>query len=602
MGIFDIFKKIEVKSHNLNINKGHTIAEKIDFNFDAMNSAKEQFIAFDVETTGLSPENDRIVELGAVLFVNGRIESSFSTLVNPGVTMPASATKVNHITNDMIKKAPNEDEAYKKLLNYLGRAASGQIIMCAHNARFDFDFLSNTLSRLNYSASFKYIDTLSLSRRYVKGLENYKQETLEKHFGLVNNSSHRAESDAENCGFILCRILNLAMNNPLNNKRNDSDVYTHIIMPDNNEMEVCAYIQSMIKAGGNDTSWLGFRKNSGGYVELSCLYSFLKFKFAKKGKYIILKKEAITTNSTLPHESCSATEGGTEYVRIYFSDPRDLEQFSDIIRKEYNGIYKSLQEYICQGTYQYREAEKWVRSLSTLSDSDMEIILSSIDGKKYDSVDNVKIEPIITRDMVEVNPINNRCPLSQIKNLGNWEKGFDAGYKYYEKAEIARKDGNLEEAIAMYDKARYNGYDAPALYDGYAMVYHKLKDYDNEIEIIEEFFSRKTYGNEGKLGAKRLSAIKALYLKQEAERIAFRKKLEKEKKKLEKEGNKKVAENKQRGRAICQLDDNGNIIAEYNSLSQAIEAVGVSSKSIRDAANGVQKHAGGYCWKYKDQM
>ena len=58
----------------------------------------------------------------------------------------------------------------------------------------------------------------------------------------------------------------------------------------------------------------------------------------------------------------------------------------------------------------------------------------------------------------------------------------------------------------------------------------------------------------------------------------------------------------QRGRAICQLDDEGNIIAEYESLSQAVETVGVSSKSIRDAANGVQKHAGGFCWKYKDQF
>ncbi len=48
------------------------------------------------------------------------------------------------------------------------------------------------------------------------------------------------------------------------------------------------------------------------------------------------------------------------------------------------------------------------------------------------------------------------------------------------------------------------------------------------------------------------------------------------------------------------MDDEGNILAEYESLAQAVEAIGVSSKSIRDAANGVQKHAGGYCWKYKN--
>ena len=75
--------------------------------------------------------------------------------------------------------------------------------------------------------------------------------------------------------------------------------------------------------------------------------------------------------------------------------------------------------------------------------------------------------------------------MSQLKkncwtlSLNRPEKIINAGFKYYERAEVARKDDRLEEAIALYDKARFNGYDAPALYDGYAMTYHKLKDYDN---------------------------------------------------------------------------------------------------------------------------
>ena len=182
------------------------------------------------------------------------------------------------------------------------------------------------------------------------------------------------------------------------------------------------------------------------------------------------------------------------------------------------------------------------------------------------------------------------------------EKIINAGFKYYERAEVARKDDRLEEAIALYDKARFNGYDAPALYDGYAMTYHKLKDYDNEIVIIEEFLSRGAYGKDWRFEARRAAAIKALYSKQEAERKEIKKTIEKEKKKKEKEEKEQVKERVQRGRAICQLDDVGNVIAVYDSLSQAVETIGVSSKSIRDAANGVQKHAGGFCWKYKDQL
>ena len=64
-----------------------------------------------------------------------------------------------------------------------------------------------------------------------------------------------------------------------------------------------------------------------------------------------------------------------------------------------------------------------------------------------------------------------------------------------------RKNGKVDEAIALFDKARYNGYDAPALYDSYAKAYRKIKDYDNEILILDK-------------------AIKLLFAKQEAERIA----------------------------------------------------------------------------------
>ena len=77
-----------------------------------------------------------------------------------------------------------------------------------------------------------------------------------------------------------------------------------------------------------------------------------------------------------------------------------------------------------------------------------------------------------------------------------------------------RKNGKVDEAIALFDKARYNGYDAPALYDSYAKAYRKIKDYDNE-RIM-----RKTRHDVGTLAARRDKAIKLLFAKQEAERIA----------------------------------------------------------------------------------
>lgn len=100
-----------------------------------------------------------------------------------------------------------------------------------------------------------------------------------------------------------------------------------------------------------------------------------------------------------------------------------------------------------------------------------------------------EVETIPTEEFL-INPIHNRVPLKDIKNLYDWEKGFDGGMPYWEKGDKERKAGNLERAIELFDKARYNGYNAPALYRSYAMTYRKLKDYDNEIAIIDEAIER----------------------------------------------------------------------------------------------------------------
>ncbi|MEI4770952.1 GIY-YIG nuclease family protein [Psychrobacillus sp. FJAT-51614] len=100
-----------------------------------------------------------------------------------------------------------------------------------------------------------------------------------------------------------------------------------------------------------------------------------------------------------------------------------------------------------------------------------------------------EVETISTEDVL-INPIHNRVPLKDIKNLNDWERGFDGGMPYWEEGDKERKAGNLERAIELFDIARYNGYNAPALYRSYAMTYRKLKDYDNEIAIIDEAIER----------------------------------------------------------------------------------------------------------------
>ena len=86
--------------------RGEVTTKAVSINSNVINSLKERYIAFDTETTGLNPINDRIIELGAVLFENGKPVKRFETLINVGMSIPARVTAVNNITNDMLENAP----------------------------------------------------------------------------------------------------------------------------------------------------------------------------------------------------------------------------------------------------------------------------------------------------------------------------------------------------------------------------------------------------------------------------------------------------------------------------------------------------------------
>jgi len=557
---------------------------------------RSNFIAFDVETTGLSPRDDRIVEIGAVRFSDGNVIDTFSTLVNPGIRIPSSATAMNHITNEMLSSAPSEQEVYPKLLEFLGEAVYGNILMCAHNASFDFNFLCNTFRRLGYECDIAYTDTLRLSRQYVPDLPNHKQVTLESHFGLTNKASHRAASDAENCGHIFLRLLECAEKENENTEKAEPLSAEHI-KPTDEELEVCAYIQHTIAAQGGDTSYLRYCRKSSNYVSASCFYTFLKFRFNQKGKYIIISKDCSAVENFVS-EPCTQSEGGTDYIRVYFSSPDELEPLSRYIYTVFLKSYKSMREYASYSHLSERDLKGQLSFSYALSAEEMNALLESAASREYVPVSISSNAPIISKADVVINAVHSRIPLHEIKNQNNWNKGFEAGFSHWERAEQLRKEGKIEEAILLLDKARENGYNAPVLYTSYAMAYHNLKDYDNEIVVLDEAILRMPK-NKGMWEVRQNKALKLLYDRQNAKRKAEEKAV-KDSEKEEKKKQAASAPKLPRGRSIIQMDEDGNVIKVFETITSASQEVGVSTKSIRDAANGVQKHAGGYRWAYKE--
>lgn len=572
--------------------KGCVSANKIQVDNNTLNALKQRYIAFDVETTGFSPYNDRIIEIGAVLFENGMPVNRYGTLVNAMVNIPSSASKVNHITNEMIKNAPSEKEVYENLIDFLGDALQEKIVICAHNAKFDMDFLSETLMRLGYDAKIYYVDTLSLSRKLVRGLVDYKQNTVAKHFNLYNQNAHRAESDADICGGIFWNLLEI-----MEKEQEKNRITMEKSKPSEDEMEVCAIIQNMITSRNGDTDLLGFYKNSSGYVDVYYLYNIIKFKFAKKGKYVIVPKN-LKGIEKYAKEPCTMSEGGSDFVRMFFNSPLDLNVLGDYIFKKYKDTRKSALSYCRYHDDYLYEYKSSAFMNNTLSENDVEEIMSAIQNKNYQVEHFTDTETVIDRENVEIYPINNRIPVSEIMNLNNWSKGFDKGYPFWEKGEELRKSGNIEEAIELYDKARLYGYCAPVLFESYAMAFHKLKDYDNEIDILDEGIEReKKHGKcISRMMTRRNNAIKMLLKKREKEQ-----KNNKKNKKPNSDSIEEKSTQKRKGRPILQMDDEMNVIEQFDTIAEASRKTNINSKSIRDAAKGVQKHAGGFVWRYIDE-
>lgn len=162
-----------------------------------------RFIAFDLETTGTVPGVDQIVEIGAVRFNNGVVESVFSTLVDPLRSIPPGASAVNGITDDMVQGKPTIDTLLHSFAEFCE-----DFIMVAHNAPFDAQFLISDIKKHESTSPRGVIlDTLPISRKVFPGIPNYKLGTLVQHLKIPSTGFHRAEEDATYCGHVFLELI-----------------------------------------------------------------------------------------------------------------------------------------------------------------------------------------------------------------------------------------------------------------------------------------------------------------------------------------------------------------------------------------------------------
>lgn len=170
---------------------------------DDPRTPQDEVICFDVETTGLSPKNDRLTEIGAVKIRGMRIIDSFDTFVNPERPIPQNIQELTHITQDMVDNAPKEEEAVRKFLEFCG----DNPVLIAHNASFDTGFLRQVYARHGIEHPFVTMDTVLLSRAMLPELGRHKLDTIAKHLKLGKFEHHRAADDAYMLGKIYLSLM-----------------------------------------------------------------------------------------------------------------------------------------------------------------------------------------------------------------------------------------------------------------------------------------------------------------------------------------------------------------------------------------------------------
>lgn len=150
------------------------------------------YLALDLETTGLNPERDRIIEIGAVKYKNGKAAGEFSCLVRTYQPLPEKIAALTGITEEMLAGGCDEKTAITEFLTF----AKEMPVLLGHNISFDFSFLKAAAVRYGMRFEREALDTLRFAKKLHPELESRALTALCAHYGIVQKCAHRAVEDA----------------------------------------------------------------------------------------------------------------------------------------------------------------------------------------------------------------------------------------------------------------------------------------------------------------------------------------------------------------------------------------------------------------------
>ncbi|MCL2717602.1 MAG: PolC-type DNA polymerase III [Lachnospiraceae bacterium] len=152
----------------------------------------DEYVVFDIETTGFSPLNNRIIEIGAVRVIGGNITKRYQSFINPNVPIPYEIERLTGINDEMVLEAPDIEAVLPEFLSFVGERP-----LVAHNANFDMSFIKENCRRQGLVKEFTYLDTLAMARILLPELKKHTLDTICKALKINQKNHHRADDDAE---------------------------------------------------------------------------------------------------------------------------------------------------------------------------------------------------------------------------------------------------------------------------------------------------------------------------------------------------------------------------------------------------------------------
>ncbi len=297
-------------------------AVPIVMNATAIPLKEAAYVIFDIETTGLSVVNNKIIEIAGVKMIDGKVIDQFSSFVNPHEKIPYHISQLTNITDDMVMNAPELEPVLRQFADFAGDA-----VLVAHNAGFDMGFVQEAYKRLGMPPlTNPVLDTLELARFLYPSLKNHRLNTLAEKFKVSLDNHHRAVDDAQALGHVLFHMLKDAVQRDIDTLDRLND-YTGKDLTNARPFHCCIYAKNAVG-----------KKNLYKLVSLSHTDYFNKVPCIPKSKLVELREGLLISSG------CEKGEFFETVLNKSVEEAERVAEFYDILEIQPTAVNMHLVE------------------------------------------------------------------------------------------------------------------------------------------------------------------------------------------------------------------------------------------------------------------